>query len=230
MLKLLKTICSPETFLFCAGDTDQSIYGWNGISENNVQNAITSLKLKLYHLTKSYRLPSQIVEPVNKLLSFNKNSLRENLVPANKIDGFIGTNQFRSEKDEKAFICRKVHSLCKNGHHPKIAILSRTNKICEEFNDLRDVATVSTVHKAKGLEFEYVFIVGAEDGIFPMIPDKVSLPPKEYDTKLREERRLFAEAMTRSSKKVYITAIINGCRGKHKGDLSQFLTEAELLK
>ena len=156
--------------------------------------------------------------------------MRENLVPANKIDGFIGTNQFRSEKDEKAFICRKVHSLCKNGHHPKIAILSRTNKICEEFNDLRDVATVSTVHKAKGLEFEYVFIVGAEDGIFPMIPDKVSLPPKEYDTKLREERRLFAEAMTRSSKKVYITAIINGCRGKHKGDLSQFLTEAELLK
>ena len=37
----------------------------------------------------------------------------------------------------------------------------------EEAKDTTDVITMMTVHSAKGLEFDYVFIIGLEEGIFP---------------------------------------------------------------
>lgn len=56
-----------------------------------------------------------------------------------------------------------------------------------------------TVHLAKGLEFENVFIVGASEGLLPhirSIDDELSL---------EEERRLMYVAMTRAKKKLYIS-------------------------
>lgn len=57
-----------------------------------------------------------------------------------------------------------------------------------------------TMHSAKGLEFPTVFIVGAEDGIFP--GNQAIGEPEEME----EERRLCYVAMTRAMKKLYITA------------------------
>jgi DNA helicase-2/ATP-dependent DNA helicase PcrA len=51
---------------------------------------------------------------------------------------------------------------------------------------------VVTVHQAKGLEFDYVFLVGLNDSIFPVNKDNSE-----------EEKRLFYVAMTRAKKKIY---------------------------
>lgn len=51
-----------------------------------------------------------------------------------------------------------------------------------------------TVHAAKGLEFEYVFVLGLEEGIFPS--------PQSVGKDLEEERRLFYVAMTRAKKEL----------------------------
>ncbi|MCK9272240.1 UvrD-helicase domain-containing protein [Candidatus Gracilibacteria bacterium] len=56
-----------------------------------------------------------------------------------------------------------------------------------------------TVHLSKGLEFDVVFIIGAEDGIFPH--SRTFSEPKE----LEEERRLMYVAMTRAKKVLYIS-------------------------
>jgi len=56
-----------------------------------------------------------------------------------------------------------------------------------------------TVHAAKGLEFDYVFITGLEQGLFPH--DK----PQEKKEDEEEERRLFYVALTRARKKVYLS-------------------------
>lgn len=56
-----------------------------------------------------------------------------------------------------------------------------------------------TVHAAKGLEFDVVFVTGLEEGIFP---HERSLDA-EHD--LEEERRLMYVAMTRARKKLYLT-------------------------
>jgi len=53
---------------------------------------------------------------------------------------------------------------------------------------------IVTVHQVKGLEFDYVFIVGANEYRFPL--------PK---SDLEEEKRLFYVAMTRAKHKVYVS-------------------------
>ncbi len=60
--------------------------------------------------------------------------------------------------------------------------------------------SLMTVHGAKGLEFPYVFLVGAEENIFPSYKSMEGGPKA-----LEEERRLFYVAMTRAMKKLYIT-------------------------
>ncbi len=56
-----------------------------------------------------------------------------------------------------------------------------------------------TVHAAKGLEFDYVFVTGLEEGLFPH---------KKFDdgkTDDEEERRLFYVAVTRARKKLHLS-------------------------
>lgn len=99
-------------------------------------------------------------------------------------------------------------------------------------NDLQDDdsdgdnVSVSTVHASKGLEFDYVFIVGAEEGSFPL---SRSL---ESDDELEEERRLMYVAVTRARKKLYITrAKSRFLYGKRNYTMeSRFLKEMDLSK
>ncbi|NLL39825.1 MAG: UvrD-helicase domain-containing protein [Clostridiales bacterium] len=70
----------------------------------------------------------------------------------------------------------------------------------EQLDESVDSAIMMTMHSAKGLEFPVVFIVGAEEGIFPGV--RSIGEPEE----LEEERRLCYVAITRAKKKLYITA------------------------
>ncbi len=58
---------------------------------------------------------------------------------------------------------------------------------------------IATVHAVKGLEFKVVFIVGAEEGIFPLVRGSIS------SADLEEERRLMYVAVTRAEDLVYIS-------------------------
>ncbi len=63
----------------------------------------------------------------------------------------------------------------------------------------RDKVSLMTIHAAKGLEFNQVYIVGAEEDLFP---SKMAMQtPKEME----EERRLFYVALTRAKMKVTIS-------------------------
>jgi len=63
-----------------------------------------------------------------------------------------------------------------------------------------DRVLMMTMHSAKGLEFDTVFIVGAEEGIFPGV--RAIGEPGEME----EERRLCYVAMTRAMRKLYFTS------------------------
>ena len=71
----------------------------------------------------------------------------------------------------------------------------------EEAKDNKDVVTMMTVHAAKGLEFDYVFLVGMEEHLFPHIRSISD------NSELEEERRLCYVAVTRAKKKLYITSV-----------------------
>ncbi len=70
------------------------------------------------------------------------------------------------------------------------------NKNEEEF---QEQLSLMTVHGSKGLEYPFVFVVGAEESLFPSFQ---SLENGEMG--IEEERRLFYVAMTRAMKKLHI--------------------------
>ncbi len=59
--------------------------------------------------------------------------------------------------------------------------------------------TLMTIHSAKGLEFEYVYVVGLEENLFPAGMSMLS--PDDVE----EERRLFYVAITRAKRKVTVS-------------------------
>ncbi|MBI5535013.1 MAG: UvrD-helicase domain-containing protein [Deltaproteobacteria bacterium] len=76
--------------------------------------------------------------------------------------------------------------------------------------DPGNVATLTTIHGSKGLEFDTVFLAGAEEGL---LPHARTLDAKATDVDpqdVEEERRLFYVAVTRAMNRLYI------CRAKHR--------------
>ena len=71
-----------------------------------------------------------------------------------------------------------------------------------EHQDSSNRVSLMTVHSVKGLEFDYVFIVGMEEGIFP----HYNAINDGSNSAIEEERRLCYVAITRAKKELYITS------------------------
>lgn len=80
----------------------------------------------------------------------------------------------------------------------RITLQSRDD-LTEE--DDRGKVNLMTIHAAKGLEFDIVFLVGVEEGI---IPHARAL--EESEENVEEERRLFYVAITRAKEKLYLSS------------------------
>ncbi|MGN1000888.1 MAG: ATP-dependent helicase [Bacilli bacterium] len=76
----------------------------------------------------------------------------------------------------------------------EISLVSDVN----EYKDDKNRISLMTVHSVKGLEFDYVFVIGLEEGIFPHINSLLD------NSEIEEERRLMYVAITRARKKLYL--------------------------
>ncbi len=76
-----------------------------------------------------------------------------------------------------------------------LALLSDQDSIEEDAQEV----TLMTLHAAKGLEFPVVFMVGMEEGLFPLSRAAMD------ETQLEEERRLAYVGITRAQKKLFIS-------------------------
>lgn len=73
---------------------------------------------------------------------------------------------------------------------------------------------IITVHQAKGLEFDYVFLASMQEGTFPL--------SRATGEELAEEKRLFYVALTRAKKRLYVTW--HTTEGRRTYQPSSFLT------
>jgi len=102
-----------------------------------------------------------------------------------------------------------------------------------------DAVALLTVHQAKGLEWEAVFIAGLVEGRFPALSrsqyalfDRDAFSPRPLDETerarrtLEEERRLFYVALTRARTRLYLTATEES-REETGRSLSRFFLEAQ---
>jgi DNA helicase-2/ATP-dependent DNA helicase PcrA len=86
-----------------------------------------------------------------------------------------------------------------------VALLTNEDRDKEDESD-RDKVLLMTIHAAKGLEFNYVFIGGLEENLFP---SQMAIMSRE---ELEEERRLFYVALTRAKKKATLSYSISRYR------------------
>ncbi len=93
----------------------------------------------------------------------------------------------------------------------------------DELEEKTNSVKLMTVHAAKGLEFDYVFIVGLEEGLFPH--ERMG----DDDVDEEEERRLFYVALTRARKKVFLShTFMRTIYGKQQINApSQFLSDID---
>ena len=68
----------------------------------------------------------------------------------------------------------------------------------DEYKDSRNKVSLMTIHSVKGLEYDIVFVLGLEEGIFPHLNSLMSASETE------EERRLCYVAITRAKEKLYL--------------------------
>ena len=103
-----------------------------------------------------------------------------------------------------------------------------------EFEAEEDTVHILTLHKAKGLEFAVVFLVGLVHNRFPSLDrgDPIPLPDElikdilpKGDFHLEEERRLFYVGMTRTKKELYLTRA-RDYGTKREWRISPFILEA----
>jgi len=71
----------------------------------------------------------------------------------------------------------------------------------DELKEDKPAVRLMTVHASKGLEFEYVFITGLEQDLFP----HRAMESRSEKRDEEEERRLFYVAITRAKKKIYMS-------------------------
>ncbi|MCI1986447.1 MAG: DNA helicase PcrA [Lactobacillus sp.] len=76
-----------------------------------------------------------------------------------------------------------------------LALLSDQDDVDDEAQEV----TLMTLHAAKGLEFPVVFLVGMEEGLFPLSRAAMD------ETQLEEERRLAYVGITRAQKQLYLS-------------------------
>jgi DNA helicase-2/ATP-dependent DNA helicase PcrA len=106
--------------------------------------------------------------------------------------------------DRAIFVARHLETLIEAGDDPATADLDPD----------ADAVAILTVHKAKGLEFPTVFMVGLVEGRFPAVerPEPLALPLAlvretlpSGDFRIQEERRLFCVGMTRARDELILT-------------------------
>ncbi|MBT4433052.1 ATP-dependent helicase [Candidatus Falkowbacteria bacterium] len=85
----------------------------------------------------------------------------------------------------------------------------------------KDKIILSTIHQAKGLEWNTVFVIGLVDGQFPH--RKVY----EKHSEIEEERRLFYVAVTRAKDKLYLTYPMVSSRSEDMNEVSTFIEELD---
>jgi DNA helicase-2/ATP-dependent DNA helicase PcrA len=89
----------------------------------------------------------------------------------------------------------------------------------EKKNEHQDRVKLMTIHSAKGLEFDYVYVTGLEENLFP---SSLSLGTR---AELEEERRLFYVAITRARKKITLTS----AQTRYRFGSLQFCEESRFL-
>lgn len=229
--KLLRLIAGEEhqNDMFIVGDSHQRIYNKKAILSKcgiNVRGRGNLLKINYrtteetrqyaYALLKGYSFDNLDNEIENQDLC---QSLTHGEKPVFK--------NFKDGNEEFEYLKNEIDNLKQNGVDERdICIIARTHKHITQYNTLftsngirvyeirgsktddrnYDGIRIATMHRVKGLEFQYIFLVACNDRVIPLANAINTADTISREENILSERCLLYVSLTRAQKKAYITS------------------------
>ncbi len=197
------------------GDDYQAIYSFSGCNVDimlNIKKYIPNIKL--ITLDINFRSDNKLIQASNLFIQKNNNQLYKKVISNKYILNSINYIYYNN-------LNKSIDKIASNLDIDKILILSRFKHDLKPFNNKYNTMTI---HEAKGLENDYIFIINFKNNYY-------GFPPKIKNDRLLnvfnintyyEERRLFYVALTRATKKVYLFI--------PRGNKSNFIKEIKKIE
>lgn len=229
---LLKALRNEKDYkLFCVGDDWQSIYRFSGSDVGLTLNFSKYWgKTVEDKIETTYRFDTNMIEISGKFVMQNPSQIKKNLTCTKWLDYFpLEIIEGYSSKYALVFAEEKLRYLPKNSsvfflgrYNFDLNILDDNQNFISKYSKVEQTIkiyykprkdldiTFLTVHRSKGLQADYVFILNNKDA-------NMGFPSKVMDSPIlrllldntehypfAEERRLFYVALTRAKKKVFL--------------------------
>lgn len=212
--------------------------GIGKVTQDKLENFINQNKISIYSAIKQHKDEIGInkkhldsIEGIFDIIDELKEALEHSTIGfleafKDKIDILDTFNNTEDEIDRKANI-DEFYGFFRDYilQNPTASLEDFLNDIAlssDGDNDVENAISCMSVHSSKGLEFKYLFVVGLEEGFFPLTSDT---------TDIQEERRLGYVAFTRAKSELYVSFVKSRFYKGKRTQLqkSRFLIEAGLL-
>lgn len=229
--RLLRALMGPEheNDIFIVGDAHQRIYDNRASLSScgiNIRGRSSILKIN-YRTTEEIR---QYAVALLNGLSFD--DLDNNTIQDEECESLTHgkvpvIKEFKDETQEVDFITREIDKLHTTGIELKdICLVARTNKLAGDYQaDLtkrglkvlglksnqpddrtKDGVRVATMHRVKGLEFEYMFVAAVNERVLPLYSAISDTDEVAKQDSLTAEKCLFYVALTRARQGAFVTS------------------------
>jgi superfamily I DNA/RNA helicase len=231
---LVDLLVAAHRNLMVIGDDDQTIYGWRGASQDHLLNFRRRNRATSYTLAENFRCPAGPVALANQVIRHNRTRQPKQIVLT---QGFAGTAQLHRCRDEEgqaeAIAAALVEAAGQGWKANQMAVLVRvyaqtppivaalqraglhTRVTGEGPAQAGSAVTLTSIHRAKGLEWPVVCVPHCNLGFLPLTSSG-----QENPARLEEERRLLYVAITRARHALHLYALADL-------PLSPFLDEAQ---
>ena len=216
------------TYIIGIGDDYQNIYEFRGSDIKYIINfEKTFSPCQRHTLTKNFRSTKYIVDLSNRVIEKNKNQIHKNMVSMKDESTYHEVpivRTFVNSEQQYEYILKELNNLISTGVDPSsICILCQTNKpllelkkqlidnniahyFCssEEDSQKDNCINLKTIHKAKGLEWDTVFLISMTDDTNKNIFHYNKNDKSRCVRLLEANRRLFYVGITRAKSKLFV--------------------------
>lgn len=152
-------------------------------------------------------------------LVLEESGLREEIINSNELESELRLENLEEFKTITSQFEEKYGIISLEEFLAEVSLVSDIS----EYRNNDNAVTLMTIHLAKGLEFNNVFVVGLEEGLFPHFNAVTN-------SEIEEERRLCYVAITRAKKRLFlVNALKRTLYGITKENpISRFINELDL--